>query len=55
VERGFVDRASVRSRLERLCHGLDCNEFQLRQIIMLELWLRNRENEVLAEQMLRAA
>jgi asparagine synthase (glutamine-hydrolysing) len=42
VERGFVDRASVRSRLERLCLGLDCNESQLRQIILLELWLRNR-------------
>lgn len=55
VERGFVDRASVLSRLERLCHGLDCNEFQLRQIIMLELWLRNRANHRLVEQMLQAA
>jgi len=45
VERGFVDRASVRSRLERLCLGLDCNESQLRQIILLELWLRNRAGE----------
>jgi hypothetical protein len=45
VERGFVDRASVRSRLERLCLGLDCNESQLRQIILLELWLRNRADE----------
>ena len=44
VERGFVDRASVRARLERLCLGLDCNEHQLRQIILLELWLRNRAN-----------
>jgi hypothetical protein len=42
VDRGYVDHASVRSRLERLGHGLDCNEHQLRQIIMLELWLRNR-------------
>jgi hypothetical protein len=42
VERGFVDCASVRSRLERLCAGLDCNEHQLRNIILLELWLRNR-------------
>ena len=42
VERGFVDRASVHSRLERLSAGLDCNEPQLRQIILLELWLRNR-------------
>jgi asparagine synthase (glutamine-hydrolysing) len=42
VERGFVDHASFRARLERLCLGLDCNESQLRQIILLELWLRNR-------------
>ena len=44
VEQGFVDRDSVRTRLERLCLGLDCNESQLRQIILLELWLRNRAN-----------
>jgi hypothetical protein len=43
VERGFVDRTSVLKRLERLSAGLECNEFQLRQIILLELWLRNRE------------
>ena len=55
VERGFVDRASVRSRLERLCHGLDCNEYQLRQIIMLELWLRQRANHERATPLLRAA
>ena len=42
VERGFVDDTSLRARLERLCLGLDCNEPQLRQIILLELWLRNR-------------
>ena len=41
VERGFVDRTSVLSRLERLSAGLDCNESQLRQINLLELWLRN--------------
>ena len=53
VERGIVDRSSVRSRLERLCAGLDCNEHQLRQIILLELWLRSREEDGL--QVLRAA
>jgi asparagine synthase (glutamine-hydrolysing) len=42
VERGFVDRTNVLSRLERLSTGLDCNEHQLRQIMLLELWLRNR-------------
>lgn len=46
IERGFVDGASVRSRLERLSAGLDCNQAQLRNIILLELWLRNRaQNE----------
>jgi asparagine synthase (glutamine-hydrolysing) len=42
VECGFVDRASVVSRLEKLSAGLDCNQAQLRNIILLELWLRNR-------------
>lgn len=42
VERGFVDRANVLSRLQRLSAGLDCNEAQLRNIVVLELWLRNR-------------
>jgi asparagine synthase (glutamine-hydrolysing) len=41
VERGFVDRASVLSRLQRLSAGLECNESQLRNIVLLELWLRN--------------
>lgn len=42
VSRGWVDRTSLVSRLERLARGLDCNEPQLRQIILLEYWLRNR-------------
>ena len=45
VERGFVEHTSLRSRLERLSLGLDCNESQLRQIILLELWLRNIERK----------
>ena len=53
VEQGFVDRDSVRARLERLGLGLDCNESQLRQIILLELWLRNRAEG--PRQVLRAA
>jgi hypothetical protein len=43
VERGYVDRHSLERRLERLSLSLSCNEHQLRQIILLELWLRNRE------------
>ena len=55
VERGFVDPTSVLSRLERLTVGLECNESQLRQIILLELWLRNRAGAGLSGQVLRAA
>ena len=49
VERGFVDRASLLSRLERLTAGLDCNEPQLRQIILFEFWLRQRGLKRLSE------
>jgi asparagine synthase (glutamine-hydrolysing) len=42
VSRGWVDRASLTARLRRLTLGLDCNEPQLRQIILLEFWLRSR-------------
>ena len=42
VSRGWVDRASLAARLQKLTLGLDCNETQLRQIILLEFWLRNR-------------
>ena len=48
VERGFVDRSSVLSRLQRLSVGLDCNESQLRNIILLEFWLRNRKENNLS-------
>jgi asparagine synthase (glutamine-hydrolysing) len=44
VERGFVHSASVVSRLQRLSAGLDCNGAQLRNIVLFELWLRNRED-----------
>jgi len=42
VEGGFVDRASLLLRLQRLSNGIDCNEAQLQHIILLEFWLRNR-------------
>jgi asparagine synthase (glutamine-hydrolysing) len=42
VERGYVDPDDLKTRLERLSHSLECNEPQLRQIILLELWLRSR-------------
>jgi asparagine synthase (glutamine-hydrolysing) len=49
VERGFVERTSLLSRLERLAAGVDCNEAQLRQIILLEFWLRGRQFEQMIE------
>ncbi|HJZ63218.1 MAG TPA: asparagine synthase-related protein [Candidatus Acidoferrum sp.] len=55
VERGFLNRRSVVSRLQRLSAGLDCNEGQLQHIILLEFWLRRRANGELSEQMLKAA
>jgi hypothetical protein len=42
VECGYVDRRSLLSRLEKFTQGLDCNETQLRQIVLLEFWLRHR-------------
>ena len=55
VEHGFVDRASVLSRLERLSSGLDCNLAQLRGIVLLEFWLRRRAEHRLSKHALRAA
>ena len=55
VERGFVDRTSFVSRLERLTAGVDCNETQLRQIVLLEFWLRNRQPAHAGETGTRAA
>jgi asparagine synthase (glutamine-hydrolysing) len=54
VERGFVDRANVLSRLQRLSTGLDCNETQLRHIVLLELWLRKRADSSVFGQVVQA-
>ncbi|MBZ5724262.1 MAG: hypothetical protein LAP87_04630 [Acidobacteriia bacterium] len=43
VQLGYVDRRSVEFRLRRLVAGLECNESQLRHLILFEFWLRNRE------------
>lgn len=40
AEYGWVDQAAVRTRLQRLVQGLECNEPQLRRIVLLECWLR---------------
>jgi asparagine synthase (glutamine-hydrolysing) len=42
VERGYVDPDDLTTRLGRLSNSLECNEPQLRQIILLELWLRGK-------------
>ncbi len=42
VERGYVDLDDVTRRLDRLSNSLECNEPQLRQVILLELWLRGK-------------
>lgn len=43
AEMNFVDPVRVGERLERLQHGLECGEDQLRRIILLEQWIRDRE------------
>jgi hypothetical protein len=42
VERGYIDPVSLRNRLTLFREGLDCNASQLRYVILLEFWLRNR-------------
>jgi asparagine synthase (glutamine-hydrolysing) len=42
VERGYVDPQNLTKRLELLSHSLECNEPQLRHIILLETWLQAR-------------
>jgi asparagine synthase (glutamine-hydrolysing) len=39
VEFGYVDRGSFVERLTRFTGGIECNESQLRQLILLEYWL----------------
>jgi hypothetical protein len=46
VAHGYVDGPSVMERLARFLQGLDCNELQLRQLLLFEFWLRNREGPV---------
>lgn len=43
VDLGYVDRQSVIERLTGFVQGLACNESQLRQVLLFEFWLRNRE------------
>jgi asparagine synthase (glutamine-hydrolysing) len=46
VAHGYVDGHSVTERLARFLQGLDCNEMQLRQLLLFEFWLRSREGPV---------
>ena len=43
VSHGYADRSSLMERLARFLQGLDCNETQLRNLLLFEFWLRNRE------------
>lgn len=40
-ERGWIDRQACASRLERFEHGLEPGGHQLRQVLLLENWLRS--------------
>lgn len=44
AEGRFIDAQAARTRLEHFTLGLECNEVQLHQIVLLEFWLRAREN-----------
>jgi hypothetical protein len=39
VDYGYVDRRSLVERLTRFVGGIECNESQLRQLILFEYWL----------------
>jgi asparagine synthase (glutamine-hydrolysing) len=43
---GYVDCKSLAERLGNFVQGLECNEPQLRQLLLFEFWLRNRESPV---------
>ena len=49
AEGGFIDAQAARARLNHFTLGLECNEAQLHQIVMLEFWLRARENRTAVE------
>jgi asparagine synthase (glutamine-hydrolysing) len=46
AEFGYVNASEVRERLERITQSLSCNEPQLRQIVLLEQWLRSRPEQL---------
>jgi hypothetical protein len=42
VDCGYVDHGSLISRLESFVQGLECNQSQLRALVLFEFWLRSR-------------
>jgi hypothetical protein len=44
VRRGYVEPADIGHCPERLVHGLECNEGQLRRVLLLEHWLLGNPN-----------
>ena len=53
VERGLVNRESFMKRLNRLVQSFECNEPQLRRVILLEFWLRRYEKLLPLEMLAR--
>jgi asparagine synthase (glutamine-hydrolysing) len=49
VERGYLESSHFLSRLDRFKNGLECNEQQLRHAILLEFWLRSRDQRDVPE------
>jgi asparagine synthase (glutamine-hydrolysing) len=47
VQRGILDPNSLRKRLLLFTQGLECNESQLRNLILLEFWVRRFEQRQL--------
>ena len=43
VEFGCLEPKSIEDRLQSLVQGLPCNEHQLRQVVLVEVWLRQRQ------------
>jgi asparagine synthase (glutamine-hydrolysing) len=50
VQRGYIDRRNLEGRLRLLTQRLECNEPQLRRVILLEFWLRNRARHDVSRQ-----
>jgi hypothetical protein len=46
AEYGYINETQVRDRLRLMTQSLSCGEHQLRQIVLLEWWLRGKSQSV---------